>query len=99
VPVLRDPTTFSSTIPKRTGFVSIRIKRQTHKGSKIRQKLAHDLKCVGYTYLINIFPAILFIPTALAFTFIFKDGNPRLQSKSFYIAGMHKSLARGRRGD
>jgi len=70
-----------------------------HKVSKIQQKLAHDLKFVDYTYLINIFPTILFIPTALAFTFIFKDGNPRLQSKSFYITGMRKSLAPGRRGD
>jgi len=51
---------------------------------------------VSYKY---IFPAILFIPTALAFAFIFKDGNSRLQSKSFYIAGKHKSLAPGRRGN
>jgi hypothetical protein len=51
---------------------------------------------VSYKY---IFPAILFIPTALAFAFIFKDGNSRLQSKSFYKAGKHKSLAPGRRGD
>jgi len=46
-----------------------------------------------------MFPAVLFITTALAFMFIFKDGNPGLQSKSFYVAGMHKSLALGRRGD
>jgi hypothetical protein len=41
----------------------------------------------------------LFIPTTLAFAFIFKDGNPRLHIKSFHIAGMHQSLAPGRRGD
>ena len=63
VPVLRYHTTVSSTRPKRADFVSIRIRRQMHKGSKIPQKLAHDLKCVGYTYLINIFPAFcLFLP-------------------------------------
>lgn len=99
MPVLRYHRTVSRTRRKTAGFVSIRTKCQMHKSSKIRQKLAHDLKCVAYTYLINIFHVILFILTALAFTFIFKDGNPRLQIKSFYIAGMRKSLAPGLRGD
>jgi hypothetical protein len=94
VPVLRDHKTVSSTRHKRPGFVSIRIKRQMQKGSKIPQKLDHDMKCVGYTYLINIFPAtILFIPTALTSKFIFTDGNPLLHSKSNYPYSKNAQIA------
>jgi len=55
VPVLLYHTTVSSPRPKRAGFVSIRVKRQMHKGSKIGPRFEMCGLHVSYKYIPRYF--------------------------------------------